>query len=299
MTKKGRKHKRGDRGSTEEENSIAKKQNMAASEVTLEDNTEDAFESSEENETSLKEIKGLLEGVQKTLLIMQTENRTMAAELTELKSSFSKQSTEISSLQSGLKKAQNENVELKRSVVSLKKKIEDHEEEINELYSQQDDLEQYTRKNALEIHGIPENIYSSTANVVIKLGERLNVSISNEDIDISHKLYNGKNNPKSIIVKFISHQKKTQLYRKRTELKNVKVSDLFSDGSASDSAQSQRIFINENLTQPRKKIMKKANNMRKDGMIQSVWSLDGKIYVKTSPSGTPVRIHCEEDLNNL
>ena len=202
---------------------------MAASEVTLEDNTEDAFESSEENETSLKEIKGLLEGVQKTLLIMQTENRRMAAELTELKSSFSKQSTEISSLQSALKKAQNENDELKRSVVSLKKKIEDHEGEINELYSQQDDLEQ--------IHRLPENLYSSTANVVIKLGERLNVSISNEDIDISHKLYNGKNNPTSITVKFTSHQKQTQLYRKRTELKNVKVSDLFSDGSASDSAQ--------------------------------------------------------------
>ena len=49
----------------------------------LEDNNEDAFESSEE-----KEIKGLLEGLQKTLLIMQTENRKTAAELTELKSSL-------------------------------------------------------------------------------------------------------------------------------------------------------------------------------------------------------------------
>ena len=66
----------------------------------------------------------------------------MAAELSELKSSFNKQSTEIRSLQTALKKALDENDELKRSVVSLKKKIEDHEGEINELYSQQDDLEQ-------------------------------------------------------------------------------------------------------------------------------------------------------------
>ena len=169
---------------------------MAAAGANLEDNNEDTFELSKENETSFKEIKGLLEGVQKTLLIMQTENRTMAAELSELKSSFNKQSTEIRSLpRTALKKAQNENNELKRTIVSLKKKIEDHEGEINELYSQQDDLEQYTRKNALEIHGIPENLYSSTANVVIKLGKRLNVSISNEDIDISHKLYNGKKKP--------------------------------------------------------------------------------------------------------
>ena len=41
----------------------------------------------------------------------------MAAELSELKSSFNKQSTEIRSLQTAFKKAQNENDELKRSVV--------------------------------------------------------------------------------------------------------------------------------------------------------------------------------------
>ena len=44
--------------------------------------------------------------------------------------------------------------------------------------------------------------------------------------------------------------------------------------------------------------MKKANQMKREG-IQSAWSLDGKLYVKTSPSGTPTRIYCEEDLNNL
>ena len=64
---------------------------------------------------------------------------------------------------------------------------------INELYGQQDDLEQYTRKHSLEIHGIPENLYTSTDDMVIKLDERLDVPIAKEEIDISHKLYNGKN----------------------------------------------------------------------------------------------------------
>ena len=53
-------------------------------------------------------------------------------------------------------------------------------------------LEQYTRKHSLEIHGIPENLYTSTDDVVIKLGERLDVPIAKEEIEISHKLYNGK-----------------------------------------------------------------------------------------------------------
>ena len=289
------------RGSSEEENSAAKKQNMAACEACSDNNNEaeDVFEPSQREETSLNELKALLENVQHTLLEMRTENQRMAAEITELKSSFKKHSMEISSLKTALEKEHNKNEELKRSLNSLKVKFDTQEREINELYGQQDDLEQYTRKHSLEIHGIPENLYTSTDDVVIKLGERLGVPISKEEIDISHKLYNGKNHPKSIIVKFISYKKKAQLYRKRIELKNVKISDLFSTLSVADVAQSTRIFINENLTQYRRKIMKKANQMKREGTIQSAWSLDGKLFVKTSPSGTPTRIYCEEDLNNL
>lgn len=173
MTNKGKKHKRGERRSNEERNSTAKKLNMAACEAHLYDNNEaeNAFKSSEEKETSLGEIKVLLQGVQQTLLEMQTENRRMAAELTELKSSFNKHSTEISSLKTALKKAHNDNDELRKSVDSLKKKVDTQEREINELYGQQDDLKQYTRQHALEIHGILEDLYTATDDVVIKLGE--------------------------------------------------------------------------------------------------------------------------------
>ena len=129
---------------------------------------------------------------------------------------------------------------------SLKVKFDTQEREINELYGQQNDLEQYTRKHSLVMHGIPENLYTSTDDVVIKLGKRLVVPIAKEEIDISHKLYKGKNHPKRIIVKFISYKKKAQLYRKQTELKNVKISDLFSTLEVADVAQSMRIFINEN-----------------------------------------------------
>ena len=160
---------------------------------------EGAIESAEvKEETSLEERKSLLVGVQQTLLDMQTENRRMAAELTDLKSSFNKHSTEISSLKNTLNKALDDNDKLKQSLDSLKKKVQEQERNINELYGQQDDLEQYTRKHALEIHGIPEDLYTATDDVVIKLGERLNVPITNEDIDISHKLFSGKTNRKAL-----------------------------------------------------------------------------------------------------
>ena len=45
--------------------------------------------------------------------------------------------------------------------------------------------------------------------------------------------------------------------------------------------------------------MEAANKRRRDGSLLSVWTLDGKVYVKTSPRGSPIRIFAEEDLINL
>ena len=63
--------------------------------------------------------------------------------------------------------------------------------EIKELYHLQDALEQYTRKQSLEIYGIPESTYTSTEDAVLKVAQVLDVPITADDIDISHKL-NGK-----------------------------------------------------------------------------------------------------------
>jgi len=104
--------------------------------------------------------------------------------------------------------------------------------------------------------------------VVLKLGEALNVPIQPDDIEISNKL-NARNNP--IIVKFLSHKVKSNLYKKRVELKNVRVSDLFPTTSyATAIGRDNRLFPNENLTAYRRRIVTKANNMRKDDLPSSM-----------------------------
>ena len=46
-------------------------------------------------------------------------------------------------------------------------------------------------------------------------------------------------------------------------------------------------------------LIEAANKRRKGGSLYSVWSLDGKIYVKSTPEGSPVRILTEEDLKDI
>ena len=148
----------------------------------------------------------------------------------------------------------------------------------------------------MEVLGVPEGAYTSTEEVVIRIGRAINVDIKSEDIEISHKLK--RKTSKLVIVKFVSHEVKSLMCKARTKLKNVKASDLF-PSYAFASGDDQRIFINENLTNHRREIFWKANKKKKDNMITSTWTMDGKIFVKTSPNGAPVIIYCEEDLNDL
>ena len=69
--------------------------------------------------------------------------------------------------------------------------------------------------------------------------------------------------------------------------------------SAAARASSNRIFINENLTTCRRNLVRLANKKKEDGLLKGVWTVDGKIFVKTSPEGRPIRINTEDDLLNL
>ena len=55
----------------------------------------------------------------------------------------------------------------------------------------------------------------------------------------------------------------------------------------------------ESLTAYRRGILSEANKRRRDGVLVSVWTLDGKIFAKASPDGSPIRIFSEEQLDNL
>ena len=96
---------------------------------------------------------------------------------------------------------------LQQELEDARRRTDEQEEEISQLYDLQDRLEQYTRKNSLEIHGIPETVYSSTEEAVLEVAKALDVEVRPDDIEISYHL-KGEAGAKPIIVKFVSHKRK-------------------------------------------------------------------------------------------
>ena len=98
-----------------------------------------------------------------------------------------------------------------------------------------------------------------------------------------------RKNSNPIIARFVSHKVKRALYKNRVRMKTVKFSELFPNASVPARVPSERIFINENLTTMRRRLVKKATDKKNDGLLLGVWTIDGKVFVKTWPDGNPVR----------
>ena len=175
MVGQGRKNKRGDRGSTDGETTVSKRPNMAASDI----------ESEELGE--LQESHPILSDIHEILKKLQKSVSSLSNEVAELKSSFKKQETELRNAKDTLKAALESNNQLRTELQATKKRIKEQEEKIEELYDDRDALEQYSRKNSIEIVGIPESA-GENEDIVLEVAAAINVSVKAEDIEICRRV---------------------------------------------------------------------------------------------------------------
>ena len=113
-----------------------------------------------------------------------------------------------------------------------------------------DNLEQYSKKFNLEIHGIPEQESKNAERIVLDLAKCLHVNLEPEDIDIAHRMKKGNLRSRPIVVRFANYYSRNRLYRNRTKLLKVNVGR-FIEGA-------DRVYINENLTALRSELLKRS-----------------------------------------
>jgi len=163
------------------------------------------------------EIKGFLIDIQTSIANITKENEALRKEVSDLKALLEVNDKELRDVKSSLATAasayasQQKKLDPTTNKLNVTKNtLKDQRHETERLECSLDTLAQYTKKNSLEIHGIPENLYLRTQDAVIKVAETLNVTIVPSDIEICHKLkrsHNQLKGPQPILVKFLSHQR--------------------------------------------------------------------------------------------
>ncbi|XP_071053648.1 uncharacterized protein [Onthophagus taurus] len=148
---------------------------------------------------------------------------------------------------------------------------------ISHLDNRVDDLEQYSRRNCLLLHGVRESNGEDTGEVAVEFinsnlqmkGFTLNLS----NIDRAHRIgaFRAKDGissqqterlkPRPIIIKFISYATRHLVWMNKRNLKKTK------------------FLITESLTKKRMELYKSATAAAGP---KNVWTADGKIFVATS-----------------
>ena len=152
------------------------------------------------------------------------------------------------------------------STVALQEQIASMERTQQSLTDELDELEQYSRRNCLVVHGLPENSNAAgnenTTEAFLKVAGSLGVHLDAGCIDRSHRMgrtspeYAGTRNPRPVIVKFTSYEPRRAIFTSKRKLKGT------------------HIVITGNLTRRRADLLRKA---RDSPNVEASWTSDGRI----------------------
>ena len=194
-----------------------------------------------------------IEAQVKDLFKVNEETKISQIKVTESLDALSKK---IDELETEIKNKDEKIQLLENRVEILKEEKESQGKEI-------DDLEQYSRRNCLLLHGVVETNTECTDDIIIiTCAEELGIDVKQEDLDRSHRLGKVKRNdnkPRPIIVKFARYAVRNKVFSNKKKLKGKK------------------LLITESLTVYRMKLLDEA---RQKYGVRNVWTYDGRVMYK-------------------
>ena len=254
--------------------------------------------SSSENPISVEKLKEILDEKLAPLRFEVCELRQKLAETMQFldlaNSRYEEAMAKLSKHEQERKEVLMENKVLKSAVQTMEGKVQQMKKACN-------DLEQYSRRECVEIHGIPlpksTDVKENTNEIVVKIGHLMGVDVKEEDISVSHRLstsknYKGNRSTPAIIAKFVRRDVKECYYRGRKKLKGRTTQDLGLDVK-------NNIYINESLTESNKNLFKDALRVKKDCNFAFAWTMNDNIYLRKDQTSPVIYIRSRDDIVKL
>ena len=237
----------------------------------------------------------------------------IGSDIKAIKSSQDGVTQSINFMSSQFEKLRIEVRALHESNDQLKKDNDELRDRVAQLENETADLNQYHRRVNLEVSDIPEpeDGQEDTDKIVFNVLQKINPDIALTDIDITHRIgtkqikttttttstttINDDVRPvrhRPIIVRFTTRRQRNTIYDGRSKMKEVSTRDIGYE-------ENNNIYINENLAPSGRALLSKANFARKGAGFKFLWTYNGRIYVKKSPSHNKITINHEGDISKI
>ena len=192
--------------------------------------------------------------------ILDAKLKTYEESMNFYNTKFETMKGKMEGLEEQAKTLAQENGRLRSDSAKMKK-------EISDLRSAIDEQAQYTRRDCLEIRGVPVTTGEDTNVIVKKIGALIDVDINDTDISISHRIPSSNDGASgstsfrhpAIVVKFTNRKNRDLFYKARSKLKSYNTSDIGLGRNGESN-----IFIQESLTEAKRNLFKSCLKFRKD-----------------------------------
>ena len=234
--------------------------------------------------TQVSETKGNIETITERLKGIEASQEFLASRYDEVIEGLKQAKKQISSAENKIK--------------DQKEAVRNNKDSIDDLHTQLDELQQYSRRECLEISGIPKLENDQPVTLLKEMANNIGVTIADSDISVAHRLPDTKTTKNRMIVKFVQRDKKEELYSKRSKLRAFNC-DRLPTVQAAGVRCKDRVFINESLTPYRKQLLRRINDYKKENVYKFVWTRNGKIFLKKNEASRAHGFSTEEDFNKF
>uniref|UniRef100_A0A7M5X4H9 Uncharacterized protein n=1 Tax=Clytia hemisphaerica TaxID=252671 RepID=A0A7M5X4H9_9CNID len=185
--------------------------------------------------------------------------------------------------------------QLKNENESLKAEVKETKSRLIKLESENINLQQYIRRNNVEICGIPDDVeISNLESKVIDVAERIGVIIDKKDIEACHRLKKGKKDKCArSIVRFINRKKCDELHQNKKKLGSKVASEKLKKAGLKG-----KIFINCNLAPYSKFLWSTCQKLYEERLIDRFWVYNGTVFISINENNMDVHTKIEH-LNTL
>ena len=224
--------------------------------------------------------------------ILNEKLNPLSEQLKEALAMVNSLNTKYDKMEETLVVLQEENKALKEEHASLKAQVLSSANDLKSVQKSLNDLEQYTRRDSVEIRGIPlpeESQEEDTNEIVLQLSQKMGIPLERKDISVSHRIRSRSSVDPAIIVKFVRREVRERLYRARKRLKSITTADF-------GFSVEKKIFINESLTPKNKELFKDCLRFKKDKSYKFLWTNAGKIFLRRNTDSPVILINSSVDI---
>lgn len=222
------------------------------------------------------------------------ELKPFRLELAELSTAVKFISDKLDTSNCLMEEIKKELIAVKKENAELRNKNESLTGEVVDLRERVRSLEQYTRKNNIEVSGIPVTAHENICAIIKDVGVALEVDIQDNQIAAAHRIpsFNKDHNP-SIVVQFMNRSTRDSLLAKYRERKSL------SANQVNPSFRSQKVYINEHLSPANKLLLAKLKQKARESGYTYVWVRDGKFFVRKSAGDKCIKVSSYEEFDRI